>query len=94
MKFVIREHQADAFKEIVEALKVIAKVDSEEATDAIIGLYKVARILGVEKDLDRIANAKEQEDDYGNWTDMFCLRTVLRSINNVRVRSGRRCGEM
>lgn len=94
MKLVIREHQEDAFKEIVEALKVLAKIDSEEATDAIIGLYRVARILGVEKDLDRVANAKEQEEEYGSWTDMFCFRTVLRSALHKSSCGGRRCGEM
>ena len=79
MKILYREFQQDAFKEIVEIIKVLAKRDGDDVTEAIKSAFELARIIGVEKDLDRLAAAPEEENaDYDKWTNMFCLRTILR----------------
>lgn len=81
MKILTREEQQSAFKELVEVLKFLAKIDGMEATDAIISAFKIADIVGVHKDLDRISGVKEEADDYRTWTDNFYVRSILGNHN-------------
>lgn len=81
MKILYREFQQDIYRNLVEILKVLAKVHTDEATDAIVDLFEIATIVGVDKDLELEVGLPEIEDDYKGWTDRFCLKKVLEKRN-------------
>ena len=80
MKIIYREFQQDIFKDLVEILKVLAKVHTEEATDAIVDAFDIACLVGVEKDLMRVAGLPDDEEDYKRWTDMLGFRHVMQKF--------------
>lgn len=81
MKILYREFQQDIYKRLFEILKVLAKVHTDEATDAIIGVFEIATIVGVDKTLEVDAGLPEDEEDYKSWTDLFCLKSALEKKN-------------
>lgn len=80
MKILQRQDQQNSFKELVEIIKVLAKVEGEEATDAIISAFNIAKTIGVHKDLERLTAKESNENEYKKWTDTFCMNLVVRSI--------------
>ena len=77
MKIIYKDFQQDIFKNLVEIIKVLAKVHTDEAIDAIVDAYEIARIIGVEKDLMRVAGLPEEDEDYKKWTDMLGFKHVM-----------------
>lgn len=71
MKILTRNSQQEAFKELVEIIKVLATVDTVEATDAIVCAFDLAERIGVQRDLNRVVSSVNAEKDYKRWTDKF-----------------------
>lgn len=80
MVILTRKQQARCFKELVEILKVLAKAEGAEATDAIKDAYEIGKALGVKRDLDRVARGAVSCKEYRMWTDLFCLVSVLETV--------------
>ena len=45
-RIISRKDQNDVYKNLIEIIKVLVKVDKAEATDAIIGAFDIAAIVG------------------------------------------------
>ena len=81
MKIIYREFQQDIYKNLVEILKVLAKVHTEEATDAIVDVFEIATIVGVDEELEKVSGLMDEEEDYKKWTDLFCIKSALEKKN-------------
>ena len=45
-KMISRKNQNEVYKNLIEIIKVLVKVEGDEATDAIIGAFDIAAIVG------------------------------------------------
>lgn len=59
MKILYKEFQRDIYKCLVNILCVLVTVPTDEATDAICDAYKIARLTGIEKELDKIGGTEK-----------------------------------
>ena len=75
MKILYRDDQHDLYKLLHNVLIQLAKDPSDEATDAICNTFKIAQIVGVDKELEKID--EKQEQDYKTWTDKFSLKHIV-----------------
>ena len=79
MKIIYRDFQQDIYKDLVRIICVLAKVHTEEATDAIVDAFHIGQIVGVDKELERKAGLPE-DDDYKKWTDMLGFKHVMKKF--------------
>lgn len=82
MRIIRREQQQKSFRQLVEIIKVLATVDSRDATEAIIDAFDLAETLGVKRDLERVAGA--DVPDYKHWTDLFCIASAIENRQSIR----------
>ena len=82
MRIIRREQQQKSFRQLVEIIKVLATIDSRDATEAIIDAFDLAETLGVLEDLERVAD--HEEPDYKQWTKKFCIMSAYENRRNVR----------
>ncbi|MBQ6499846.1 MAG: hypothetical protein IJI87_00480 [Mogibacterium sp.] len=82
MKIIKREQQQQSFKQLIEIIKVLATIDSRDATEAIIDAFDLAEALGVLGDLERVAG--QEEPDYKQWTKKFCVLSAYENRRSVR----------
>lgn len=82
MKIIKREQQQQSFKQLIEIIKVLATVDSRDATEAIIDAFDLAETLGVLGDLERVAG--HEDPDYKQWTKKFCVLSAYENRRSVR----------
>lgn len=82
MRIIRREQQQKSFRQLVEIVKVLATVDSRDATEAIIDAFDLAETLGVLGDIERVAG--HEEPDYKQWTKKFCVMSAYENRRRVR----------
>ena len=82
MRIIRREQQQKSFRQLVEIIKVLATIDSRDATEAIIDAFDLAETLGVLGDLERVAG--KEEPDYKRWTKLFCVASAIENRQSVR----------
>lgn len=82
VKIIKREQQQKLFKQLIEIIKVLATVDTRDATEAIIDAFDLAETLGILGDLERVAG--KEEPDYKRWTKLFCVASAIENRQSVR----------
>lgn len=82
MRIIRREQQQKSFRQLVEIIKVLATIDSRDATEAIIDAFDLAETLGILGDLERVAD--HEEPDYKQWTKKFCVLSSYENRRSVR----------
>jgi len=82
MKILTISDQQRSFKQLIEIIKVLATVDSRDATEAIIDAFDLAETLGVLGDLERVAG--KEEPGYKQWTKLFCVASAYENRRSVR----------
>lgn len=82
MRIIRREQQQKSFRQLVEIIKVLATVDSRDATEAIIDAFELAETLGVLRDIERVAG--HEEPDYKQWTKKFCVLSAYENRRSIR----------
>lgn len=82
MKILTTSDQQQSFKQLIEIIKVLATVDSRDATEAIIDAFDLAETLGVLGDIERVAG--QEEPDYKQWTKKFCVLSAYENRRSVR----------
>ena len=76
MKVIFREFQQDIYQDLVRILCVLAKVHTDEATDAIIDAFHIGQIVGVDKELESVTGI-EVDDNYKSWTDYLGFKHAI-----------------
>lgn len=75
MRILYRDNQHDLYKLLHNVLIQLAKDPSDEATDAICDTFKIAKIVGVDKELEKVE--EKNEENYKAWTDKFTLKHIV-----------------
>lgn len=82
MRIIMREQQQQSFKQLIEIIKVLATIDTRDATEAIIDAFDLAETIGILKDIERVAG--HEEPDYKQWTKKFCVLSSYENRRSVR----------
>lgn len=82
MRFISRQNQQQSFKQLIEIIKVLATIDSRDATEAIIDAFDLAETIGVLGDIERVAG--NEEPDYKQWTKEFCVLSAYENRRSIR----------
>ena len=82
MRIIRREQQQKSFRQLVEIIKVLATIDSRDATEAIIDAFDLAETIGVLGDIERVTG--HEEPDYKKWTKKFCVMSAYENRRSVR----------